>query len=324
MPTDAAVIRAASILQNGGIVVMPTESVYGLAASALDEKALKQIFALKNRPHNNPLIIHCAEFSDIEEFAVLNSKASKIAEFFCPGPLTLLLPRRKSCRIHPIANANLPQLALRIPAHPIAQALLRSTKIPIAAPSANRSGALSPTKAQHCHEFAAQGITILDGGDCIYGLESTIVDASHDDDEIRIFRHGAIPAETLRSTLPYKITEVRASTHPRTHSPPHPTIPGQLYRHYSPRLPLTINVTEPNPKDAHLAFGSPDNGFLNLSLKGNLEEAARNLFAYLHLCDNSGYQAISVAVIPDQGIGISINERLKKATQKLDHKSESL
>jgi len=327
-PTAGSIAEAADILKNGGLVGLPTETVYGLAANALDNSAVAKIFAAKGRPSFNPLIIHVPDVTAAEDLVQMNAAAYHVAQAFWPGPLTLILPRKTGCRVSELASAGLDTLAIRVPAHPVALAVLKACGVPLAAPSANRSGALSPTTPAHVAESLGEAVDlILAAGPCAVGLESTVLDLSGPTPVI--LRAGAITAEDLESvlgiTMPYETSESHA-----------PKSPGLLLKHYAPNTPLRLNAVDVREGEALLAFGSPkfmgllkDDGtggfaardlpethFRNLSEDGDLHEAAANLFAMIKTLDGAGASAIAVMPIPHHGLGIAINDRLKRGAEK--------
>lgn len=303
-----AFTRAAGMLRAGGLVAFPTETVYGLGADAENEQAVARIFAVKGRPSFNPLIVHVPSLAAAQEYGEFTPLAQALAETFWPGPLTLVLRRTKDCRVSLLASAGLDTVALRIPAHDEAQALLRAFGRGIAAPSANRSGRISPTRAAHVvqeYEGTAEAPDLLlDGAPCAVGLESTIVDASG---EVAILlRPGSITRAMLEAVVP----EVREPEGPGI------VAPGMLASHYAPDLPLRLNATEVWHGEALLAFGRnvpPAAVILNLSPSGDLTEAAANLFAHLRALDRPGLRGIAAMPIPSKGLGEAINDRLRRA-----------
>ncbi|MGI9521054.1 MAG: L-threonylcarbamoyladenylate synthase [Hyphomicrobiaceae bacterium] len=309
--TDKAIAEAAKILRGGGLVGFPTETVYGLGADARNSRAVAGIFSAKGRPLYNPLIVHVADRQWAEEIAVFSAEAHRLAETFWPGPMTLVLPARDSNRIADIAVAGLNTVALRVPRHPVACALVREAECPIVAPSANRSGRVSATQALHvAADFGANVDIILDAGACQHGLESTIVAVLQGG--LSILRKGAVTEGELEQCLGYCPGgggELAASKAPLA--------PGQLASHYAPGAPVRLDVNYPNPGEAFLAFGkfTPHGPGLtvNLSPSGDLAEAAANLFAALRELDRPGVSAIAVMPIPDHGLGAAINDRLRRA-----------
>jgi L-threonylcarbamoyladenylate synthase len=306
-PSPAAVSAAAEALAAGGLVAFPTETVYGLGASAADDRAVAAIFAAKNRPSFNPLIIHIGEPSAASRLVRMDERARLLAERFWPGPLTLVLPRAAGSPVSLLASVGLETLAIRVPRHPVAAQLLRAFDGPVAAPSANPSGRLSPTTAAHVAECLGDRVAIiLDGGPTPIGVESTIVDLSGAIS--RLLRPGGLPVEDIESVIG-PLAEPEASMSPRA--------PGMLKSHYAPDLPLRLNATQVYPDEALLAFGrDPPTGArmtLNLSAKADLTEAAANLFAHLRLLDASGAARIAVMPVPMRGLGRAINDRLRRA-----------
>ena len=306
--TPEAIARAAELLRAGQLVAFPTETVYGLGGDATSDSAVAAIFAAKNRPRFNPLIVHVPGLADAEAIADFDARARKVARHFWPGPLTLVLRRRDDCGISLLASAGLDTIAVRVPAHPVAQALLRETGQPLAAPSANRSGRVSPTEAAHvAAELGERVALILDSGSCVVGLESTVLDMT-----------GAVPA-LLRpgGTTAEALADVLGPITTGDSNPDAPRSPGQLASHYAPNLKLRMNATAPRPGEALLAFGPhPPHGFaetLNLSPKADLIEAAANLFAMLRRLDRPKFAGIAVMPIPDTGLGRAINDRLRRA-----------
>jgi len=306
---------AAAVLRAGNLVGMPTETVYGLAGDATNAAAVEKIYAVKGRPANNPLIIHVVDADSAMTYGEFNTAARALASVFWPGPLTLVVPKSEDQKSSLILN-NLQTIALRVPAHPVAQALLKEFDGPIAAPSANRSGELSPTQATHVAQ-AFNGLDqpkiILAGGRADNGLESTIVDCTQDIPHI--LRPGSITHEQLRAVVAeIKDFEPQLLTEPDT-----PTAPGQLYKHYAPHTKLRLNAMDVAPGEVLLAFG-PEPPWarrakfvLNLSAAGDLAEAAHNLFSHLHILDACAASMIAVMKIPNESLGIALNDRLKRA-----------
>lgn len=302
VPDTPGLVRAAHLLRSGELVAFPTETVYGLGGDARNDLAVARIFEAKGRPRFNPLIVHVADLASAEIFARFDDRARKLAAGFWPGPLTLVLPLRAGCGLSPLVTAELDSVAIRIPAHPVAQGLLRAFGGPLAAPSANPSGKVSPTMAAH----VAAGLdgriaAILDGGACAVGVESTIVGLG---DGPILLRPGGVPLEALEEMLG-KIA---------LHRPGDRLVaPGQLASHYAPSAQLRIDAT-PEAGETRIGFG-PGPCDLNLSPKGDLTEAAANLFHYLRRADEIAGPGgrISVAPIPDSGLGRAINDRLRRA-----------
>ncbi|MGH7493242.1 MAG: L-threonylcarbamoyladenylate synthase [bacterium] len=310
--TPASIQFAAEIIRSGKLVAFPTETVYGLAADALNAPACAKIFAVKNRPYFDPLIVHVADLSWLEKLcAQLQAQARRLAEEFWPGPLTLVVP--KTDLVPELVTAGLPNVALRMPDHPVALALIRAAQKPLAAPSANPFGYLSPTTAQHVAEQLGDRIDmILDGGPCAVGVESTILDLSGENP--RLLRPGGLALETLEQAIG-KIEALRPD-------PQRPLAPGQLPSHYAPRTPvefLTSDFRFPNDRKVGLlAFQSPAEHLPFekteiLSPHGDLQEAAANLFLCLHRLDRAGLDVIYAEAVPETGLGRAIMDRLRKA-----------
>jgi L-threonylcarbamoyladenylate synthase len=300
--------RAAGTLAEGGLVAFPTETVYGLGGDAENDHAVARIFAVKGRPSFNPLIVHVPTRTLAEEYGLFTPLAVRLADAFWPGPLTLVLRHMATCRVSRLASAGLETVALRLPAHAEAQALLAAFGRGIAAPSANRSGRLSPTRAAHVQaEYAAcepSPDLLLAGADCTVGLESTILDATGE--EAIILRPGSITPEMLQA----------AGCAARLYAGSGIEAPGMLSSHYAPRLPLRLHATDAREGEGMLGFGTcaPASAHtLNLSPSGDLVEAAANLFAFLHRLDALPLRAIAVAPIPEEGIGLAIHDRLRRA-----------
>lgn len=300
--------RAASLLRDGALVAFPTETVYGLGGDATNDRAVAAIFAAKGRPSFNPLIVHVAELAVAEPLADFDDRARDLARHFWPGPLTLVLKHSIACPISRLASAGLETVALRAPAHPLAQALLQAVGRPLAAPSANRSGHVSPTTADHVlDELGGRIAAILDGGACRVGIESTVVDLSQP--QAALLRPGGMPREQLESVLG-RLTDPMDADAPRA--------PGMLDRHYAPERPLRLNTTAVASNEALLAFGTPLSGAsatVNLSPACDLTEAAANLFAALRTLDQPRFAAIAVMPIPETGLGAAINDRLRRAAR---------
>ncbi len=308
--TKASIGRAAEALAAGGLVAFPTETVYGLGADAQEANAVAKIFAAKNRPQFNPLIVHVPDLATAETLAAFGDEARTLAAAFWPGPLTIVAPRRPESGIVDLVTAGLGTIALRVPGHPIARALLEKARLPIAAPSANRSGRISPTEAGHvAAELGDIPDVILDGGPCERGLESTVVSVVGGTPTL--LRLGAVPRPEIEAVLGHSVEMVREDAPIAS--------PGQLERHYAPQTPVRLNATRVEPDEALLAFG-PDAPIgavatLNLSAEGDLTEAATRFFAALRTLDESGARVIAVMPIPDEGLGEAINDRLRRAAK---------
>jgi L-threonylcarbamoyladenylate synthase len=299
--------QAAALIRSGGLVAFPTETVYGLGANACDGEAVARIFEAKGRPRFNPLIVHVASRDEAERLALFNEDARRLAEAFWPGPLTLVLPRRAEAPLSDLVSAGLPSVALRVPAHEAALALVREAGVPIAGPSANPSGRVSPTTADHVAADLGDAVDmILDGGPCAAGVESTIV--SLIGEEPLLLRAGAVARQEIEDVLGRTIAGAAHDERPQA--------PGMLPSHYAPHAQLRLDAEAPRPGEAFLAFGprqTPGENQLNLSESGNLREAAANLFAYLRLLDDRNTGTIAVAPIPEHGLGEAINDRLRRA-----------
>ncbi|TCD06703.1 threonylcarbamoyl-AMP synthase [Erythrobacteraceae bacterium CFH 75059] len=292
--------EAARLLRDGRVVAVPTETVYGLAARADDAEAVAAIYAAKGRPPVNPLIVHVASLEEARRLAVFCPPAEALAAQHWPGALTLVLPRRQDAQVAPAVVAGLATIALRVPAHPVVQRLLRESGLALAAPSANPSGSLSPTTAAHVLSGLRGRIdAVLDGGPSGGGLESTIVAVRSD---------GAL--EELR---PGPVVVADASAKLRGATCPAPIeAPGQMFRHYSPGKPLRLNALSPEPDEFYIAFAG-DEGHCVLSRSGDLSEAAARLYACLHEAAAAPQPRIAIAPVPDRGVGRAINERLRRA-----------
>ncbi len=310
-PTPETVREAAGRLRRGELVAFPTETVYGLGADATSDNAVAASFAAKDRPANNPLIVHVAGRAEAARLAAFDARAERLAEAFWPGALTLVLRRRAGCPVSARVSAGLDTLAVRVPAHPLALELLGATGLPLAAPSANPSGAVSPTTARHVADGLGERVAmILDGGPCPLGIESTVLGLTA---EPVLLRPGGVTAERIEAIVGPLGRATGRATGPATG----PASPGMLESHYAPTLPLRLEATGAGGDEALLAFGpEPPPGAaltLNLSPTGDLEEAAANLFAMLRQADRSGLRAIAVVPIPESGLGLAINDRLRHA-----------
>ena len=300
--------KAQKILKKGGLVIFPTETVYGLGGDATNWSAIKKIYEIKKRPLNNPIICHFKNIEAIEENFILNDIAYKLANKFWPGPLTLILEKKKLSNICPNLSNQKNYVCCRIPSNSIAQELLWNIDFPIAAPSANISTKLSSTKVNHLSKKLKKEIFVLNGGRSLYGLESTIINVNNKNP--KILRLGSITQEQLNELIPDIVFENnrRFST----------LSPGQQKKHYAPNLPIRINVNEVLDGEALLNFGKSklksNTIELNLSSKGDLEEAAKNLYDYLHKLDNSKCTGIAVDPIPNHNLGKTINDRLTRAS----------
>jgi L-threonylcarbamoyladenylate synthase len=305
------ITQAARALVQGELVAFPTETVYGLGGDATNDRAVALIYEAKGRPSFNPLIVHVASLAAAADYAGLSPAAMALARRFWPGPLTLVLPRLTNCPLSLLVSAGMDSVALRVPAHPVARGLLMLSNRPIAGPSANPSGRISPTTALHVAEGLGDKVAmILDGGPCQIGLESTVVSLLEETPQI--LRPGRIGAEELAAVLDRPVTmaaqigDIAAGLHG----------PGRLLSHYAPNNAVRLNVTDIRPGEALLAFG-PDapqaDVSANLSTGGDLTEAAANLFAMLRALDRPGISGIAVMPVPESGLGLAINDRLRRA-----------
>ena len=305
--TEQSLTEAADLIRRGELVAFPTETVYGLAANACSDEAVAKIFAAKGRPTFNPLIVHVTNVGEAQTHTVFNDSADKLAAMFWPGALSFVLPKQSKSNVSALVTAGLDTMAIRNPAHPAALELLNQVQTPIAAPSANRSGCLSPTTAKHVAEhFGSRVSLILDGGECGVGVESTILDLSSKAPVL--LRPGGVTVEEFESVIgslnQRPVGKILA--------------PGMLENHYAPKTPIRINAHNCGSNEAVLAYGSqPLTGgrFMeNLSAEENLIEAAGNLFRMLHILDKRNCSQIAVMPIPNEGLGLAINDRLKRAS----------
>jgi L-threonylcarbamoyladenylate synthase len=313
IPADAGgIAEAARLLIAGRLVAFPTETVYGLGADATNAEAVARLYEAKERPAFNPLIAHVADVTAAARIGIFNDTARRLAAKFWPGPLTLVLRAQPRCTVCDLARAGLDTVALRVPKHPVAHPLLESVSRPVVAPSANRSGHVSPTTADHVvTDLRGRVDAVLDGGPTPIGLESTIVDCSGD--VPRLLRPGAIPRESIEMALGASLADAPSDPHK-------PTSPGQLASHYATRARIRLDATEVQPGEALLAFGAPlpkgaerASFTLDLSPEQDLVEAAANLFAHLRALDATDAHVIAVAPIPAQGLGEAIRDRLMRA-----------
>ena len=298
----ATIGEAVARLCEGGLVAVPTETVYGLAADSTNAAAVAEIYRTKGRPDFNPLIVHVADLDAARTLGQFGDLATRFAEALWPGPLTLVVPRNDNCPVAAAVTAGLDTIALRCPAHPVMRELLEESGLFLAAPSANRSGGISPTTADHVERSLGDGAPlILDGGPCERGIESTII--AIDNGNFRILRPGPVTQAELEQIAdkPSTIADVGKIE-----------APGQLASHYAPEKPLRLNAAAVDDDEYHIGFG-PIAGNRNLSPHSDLAEAASLLFAALHDADASGKARIAVAPIPDNGIGVALNDRLRRA-----------
>ncbi len=303
-PTPENIAKAAQVLRDGGLVAFPTETVYGLGGDATQDSAVEKIYAAKGRPSFNPLIVHVGGVDWVADIAQPDARFDSLVRAFWPGPLTLVLNRHTQCAVSKIVSAGRDSIAVRMPDHPVAHDLLMATQRPLAAPSANRSGFMSPTEAAHVlTSLDALPEMIIDGGQCRVGLESTVLDLTQTTPAI--LRPGSITREQIEAVIgPVSFGR---------DDPLAPKSPGQLASHYAPGLPVRLNATEVNAGEVLVGFG-PVKGALTLSPAGDLAEAAANLFAVLRQADNTTlYNSIAVAPVPELGVGLAINDRLRRA-----------
>ena len=299
---EAAIAEAAALIAEGLPVAVPTETVYGLAADATSGEAVARIYAAKGRPDFNPLIVHVAHLAAAERIGKFDASARRIAEALWPGPLTMVLPRQPDCPIASLATAGLDTVAIRVPAHPAMQALLRATGKPLAAPSANASGTISPTRAEHVTKSLGGRIAmIIDDGPTTIGLESTII--AVDAGRVRLLRPGPVPISLLAELAGCAVEAASAGPI---------EAPGQLASHYAPSRPLRLNATGRREGEWLIGFGDIA-GDASLSESGNLTQAAARLFDLLHQADAAPAQSIAIAPVPETGLGEAINDRLRRA-----------
>jgi len=322
LANDQSIEKASDQILEGNIVVLPTETVYGLSADATNDNAVKKIFDAKERPAINPLIVHLLNIDQIKQYAEPHDLLSKLVSVFCPGPLTFILNKKETTDISNLVTAGLSTIAVRFPSHPVMRAIIEKAGVPIAAPSANKSGEPSATTPQDvAHSLGNKVDMILAAGKCEIGLESTVLDLSG---EIpTILRPGAITKEQIEDVIGVVEIENNPKDKPKS--------PGQLLKHYAPSLPVRLNAVDVKKGEALLAFGAvkfmgveggghakdlPESRYQNLSEQGDLEEAAHNFFHMLRALDHSENKSIAVMNIPNNGIGFAINERLQRAAQK--------
>jgi L-threonylcarbamoyladenylate synthase len=310
MFSASEISKATRILRDGGLVAFPTETVYGLGGDATNDAAIAGVYAAKGRPQFNPLISHVANAAQAFALGDFPRQAEKLATQFWPGPLTIVVPRRQDCAVSLLASAGLDTIALRIPDHPLALALLKDVARPIAAPSANTSGRISPTTAEHVRQSLGDKVgMIIDGGACTVGVESTVVQFR--DGKVYLLRPGGLPREAIENAIGERLLAPPGEQ--ALHSP------GLLASHYAPQAALRLNAESPNSGEAYIGFGERDTGPYSLSKRGDLTEAAANLFRILHDVDATGATTIAVAPIPDTGLGEAINDRLRRAAAPRDN-----
>ena len=304
--SDAAGIQKAAVqIQNGNLVAFPTETVYGLGANARNDRAVASIYEAKRRPNFNPLIVHFENLNNIKEQVVWNKWAEKLAAMFWPGAITLVLSRSKNCTLSQLVSAGLDTVAVRIPSNIIARTLIKKSACPVAAPSANSAGKISPTTAAHVKKSLDTKIPfIINGGSCAIGVESTVINLS--DNEPRLLRSGGITLDQIVKVIgPISSDDVGKETI---------LSPGMLKRHYAPDVPIRLNATTFSETENVIGFGpNAPNALFNLSSTSNLVEAAANLFGLMHKLNRPNANPIAVMPIPDIGIGIAINDRLRRA-----------
>jgi L-threonylcarbamoyladenylate synthase len=299
-----AVPDAAEALRRGGLVLMPTETVYGLAADAANPAAIAAVFEAKGRPRFNPLIAHVTGLEAARRFGVFDDRAARLAEAFWPGPLTLVVPITDADAVCDLARAGLDSVAVRAPAHPLAQALLDAFGGPVCAPSANRSGRPSPTTLEDAlDEIAGSVQAVLDGGPCTVGVESTVLAVL--DGPVRLLRHGGLARESIEAVVG-PLAEAEAEDARRS--------PGRLVRHYAPEARVRLNAACAEPGEAFLRFGDGVDDPLSLSPAGDVRQAAQRLFSCLRAADRLGPTAIAVAPVPERGLGEAVNDRLRRAS----------
>lgn len=312
---EAALAAAVGYLAQGGLVAFPTETVYGLGADATNAAAIARLYQAKGRPSFNPLIAHVGHLQAAQRIGRFDAQALALADAFWPGPLTLVLPKTKDCAVADLATAGLDTIAIRVPAHPLAREILRAFGRPVVAPSANLSGHVSPTTAAHVQSDLAGRIDlIVDGGPVAVGVESTIVGCF---DAPMLLRPGGVPRAEIERVLGRALLQTPADSDADSG---HPLAPGMLASHYAPRTRVRLNADHVEAGEALLAFGpvavpgiSTATAVMNLSAKGDLSEAAANLFGYLRALDAKGARAIAVMSVPDHGLGEAINDRLRRA-----------
>ena len=305
---EAASFEAAACLRGGGLVAFPTETVYGLGADASNGTAVARLYQAKGRPAFNPLIAHVADMAAARRIALFDADARRLADAFWPGPLTLVLPKAPGCDVSDLATAGLESVAVRIPRHPFAQTMLRAFGGAVVAPSANRSGHVSPTSAAHVvADLDGRIDLVVNGGGVDVGVESTIIACL---DRPTLLRPGGVPRDAIERVLNITLETVEADD-------AHPMAPGMMTSHYAPRTRVRLNATSLDQHEALLAFGPPLAGtpraVLNLSRTGDLVEAAANLFGHLRRLDAEGASSIAVMPIPTHGLGEAINDRLCRA-----------
>lgn len=305
--TPENITKAAQTINNGGLVAFPTDTVYGLGADVYNTSAVANIFEAKGRPTFDPLISHIAEIDFLPEYAQTDNRIMDLAKHFWPGPLTFVLKRKDQNNALDLVCSGLPNIAVRMPNNPIALELIKKSGTPIAAPSANKFKSISPTTAHHVYNSLGEKVDmILDGGRCIVGVETTIIDLTTK--EIVILRAGGLSKEELEAYTGEKVC-VSAG------NPNKPSAPGQLLKHYAPSHKLRINADYAREGEFYIGFGDTPDAHLNLSPKGDLKEAAANLFAFLRFADQQNkFNSIAIAPIPENDLGLAINDRIRRAS----------
>ncbi|MFN4143577.1 L-threonylcarbamoyladenylate synthase [Aestuariivirga sp.] len=304
------IAAAAQALREGKLVAFPTETVYGLGADATNDEAVARVYAAKGRPSFNPLIVHVASPEAAFALGEFSPEAKALAKAFWPGPLSIVVPRRPGCPVSLLASSGLESIALRVPAHSVALELLKAAARPIVAPSANPSGKISPTTAEHVRRHLKDKVAmVLDGGRCKVGVESSVM--SFLGDGPKLLRHGGIPRQEIERLLGHPVAVLPHAARPHA--------PGQLLSHYAPHAELRLNAEAPREGEAYLGFGPLHaHGPWTLSARGDLVEAAANLFRLLHEIDATEVTRIAVAPVPHHGLGEAINDRLMRAAAPRD------
>jgi L-threonylcarbamoyladenylate synthase len=304
------ILAAAQALREGKLVAFPTETVYGLGADATNDAAVARVYAAKGRPSFNPLIVHVPDAGSGFALGSFSPEARALAAAFWPGPLSLVVPRAPSCPVSLLASSGLDSIAIRVPAHPVALDLLKAVGRPVVAPSANPSGRISPTTAEHVRRHLKDKLAmVLDGGRCKVGVESSVV--SFMEGAPKLLRQGGVPRPDIEKVLGHAIAVESHSARPHA--------PGQLMSHYAPHAELRLNVDAPRAGEAYLGFGPLHaHGPWTLSATGDLVEAAASLFRLLHEIDATGVARIAVAPVPHHGLGEAINDRLLRAAAPRD------
>ena len=308
LPED--ILAAAQALREGKLIAFPTETVYGLGADATNDAAVARVYAAKGRPSFNPLIAHVPDLESAFALGEFSAEAQALAQAFWPGPLSLVVPRRPDCPVSLLASSGLDSIAIRVPSHPVALELLRAVGRPVVAPSANPSGRISPTTAEHVRRHLKDKLAmVLDGGRCKVGVESSVV--SFMEGAPKLLRQGGVPRREIEKVLGHEIAVESHSARPHA--------PGQLMSHYAPHAELRLNAEAPREGEAYLGFGPLHaHGPWTLSAKGDLVEAAAALFRLLHEIDATGVARIAVAPVPHHGLGEAINDRLLRAAAPRD------